>query len=238
MDERFSRSERLMGRVAAEALSRARIIVFGVGGVGSWCAEALVRSGLKLLTIVDDDVVAVSNINRQGEAFGDNTGKAKVEEMALKLRRINPYCDITAIGRRFMPENAAEWQLGGYDYVVDAIDSVSSKAALIIEATSHGAGTKIYSSMGAALKLDPTRVKTAEFGKVSGDRLAKALRQNFKRNGRWPARKFYCVYSDEPLPPCATPPAKGEPNGSMMPVTATFGVTLASLIIKDIISKS
>lgn len=237
MNDFFSRSGRLIGQPAADALGRAKVIIFGVGGVGSWCAEALVRSGLNRLTLVDDDLVSQSNLNRQGEAFSDNIGRPKVDEMALKLKRMNPDAVINAVRRRFMPENVPEWHLENYDYVIDAIDSVRSKAALIIEATSHGGSTKIFSSMGAALKLDPTKVKTAEFGKVIGDRLARALRQNFKRAGRFPQEKFYCVYSDEPLPRFSTAPASGEPNGSMMPVTATFGLCLAHLIINDICKK-
>lgn len=233
--EMFSRTESLIGNTGYEILRTIPIIIFGVGGVGSWCAEALVRSGAASLTIVDDDVVAWSNINRQGEALSGNVGLPKVEEMARRLRDINPRADIRALQKRFTEENSGDFNLSDYKVVIDAIDSVSCKGSLLLAATSVG-GVRVYSSMGAARKIDPTRVAVAEFRQVKGCKLARALRDYFKRIDKWPRRKVKCVYSDEPSPVTATPPVKGMPNGSMMPVTATFGLTLAALVIKDIIN--
>lgn len=225
-NERFDRAELLLGEKKMEQLRRTRVILFGVGGVGSWCAEALVRTGIGHLTIVDPDLVAPSNINRQLPATTLTVGRPKVEVMAEHLREINPDCEIIARRERYGAETEAEFPLDGFDYVIDAIDSVADKALLILRATSTP-GVTLLSSMGAARKLDPTRVRVAEFWQVKGCPLAAALRSRFKRLGVYPRRKFKCVFSDE-VRPNQRPSG---PNGSLMQITATWGLQLASLLI-------
>lgn len=225
-NEIFQRAELLLGAEAMGRLERTRVILFGAGGVGSWCGEALIRSGVGSLTIVDMDDVAPSNINRQMPATTLTIGEAKVEAMSRRLREINPSAEIIAINKRFTAENAEEFRLEEYDFVIDAIDSVADKAALIMRATSCGPQTKLFSSMGAARKLNPLRIQIKEFRQVKGCPLAAALRSRFKRIGEFPRRKFKCVFSDEVLPA----PTSG-PNGSIVTITATWGMALASLVI-------
>lgn len=225
----FHRAELLLGADAMERLRATRVILFGVGGVGSWCAEALIRSGVGTLTLVDMDEVAPSNINRQLPATSLTVGQPKVEAMRRHLLEINPQANIEALRARYCAENAGEFELAAYDFVVDAIDSVADKAELILRATACGAQTTLLSSMGAARKLDPGRIRVAEFWQVKGCPLAAALRSRFKRTGVFPRRKFKAVFSDEVLPA----PASG-PNGSMVHITAVWGMTLASLIIRKV----
>lgn len=227
MSEFFSRSEALLGAEAMKRLADVHVLVVGVGGVGSWCAEALVRTGLGHITLMDDDVVAESNINRQCPAMVATIGRPKVEAMAERLIAINPQADVIARFERFEKFEGFE----KFDVVVDAIDSVDCKAELILGATE--AGVPIVSSMGAALRLDPAKVTVTRFEKVEGDGLARALRQRFKKLGRFPKGKFSCVWSGEP--PFSTSTFDLDlkrPKGSMMPVTATFGMCLASEAIK------
>ncbi len=246
----LSRTARLIGPDATARLSQVHVILFGLGGVGSWAAEALVRSGVCHITIVDADTVAESNINRQLPALPSTVGIAKTQVMAERLRAINPGIDLTQIHGLYTADTADSYDLTAYDYIIDAIDSLSDKALLILRATeamrqtaSSERPVKFYSSMGAALKLDPTRIRVAEFWKVTGCPLAAALRRRFKKSSHMPARKFLCVYSDELIPnhPDYTPSTRDTAmtfnkvafNGSMMHITATFGMTLASLVIKD-----
>ena len=221
----FQRSELLLGGEAMERIAQKRVIVFGVGGVGSWCAESLVRSGIKHLTIVDSDSVCASNINRQLMATTETVGQVKVDVLRQRLLTINPAAQITAIHEFFTAETAEFFHLESYDYIIDAIDSLKDKVLLILMACQTEA--KLFSSMGAALKLDPTRIKIAEFWKVQGDPLARVLRKRFKREGQYPARKFQCVYSDELVEP------QGEGKGSLVHITAIFGMMLASLVVQD-----
>ena len=235
-DEKFVRSEALLGSEAMARLKAARVLVIGVGGVGSWCAEALVRTGLGHITLVDDDVVAESNVNRQCPATAATVGRPKVAAMAERLCVINPQADVIAKFERFERFERFE----KFDVVVDAIDSVDCKAELILGAME--AGVPIVSSMGAALRLDPTKVKVTRFEKVEGDGLARALRQRFKKLGRFPKEKFGCVWASESPVGRSVPdrrgaqgtarPTSGEGKGSLMPVTATFGMCLASEAIK------
>ena len=206
-----------------------------------WCAESLVRSGIKHLTIVDSDRVCITNINRQLMATSETVGQVKVEALKERLLSINPSAEITALQQIFTDETADSFDIGSYDYIIDAIDSLKDKALLILMATQTKA--KFFSSMGAALKLDPTRIKTAEFWKVQGDPLARALRNRFKRDKVFPKRKFQCVYSDELLENKGTPPDEGEvpsvfnkpqTNGTLAHITAIFGFMLAGLVIQDI----
>ena len=220
-------------------LKAARVLVVGVGGVGSWCAEALVRTGVGQITLMDDDVVAESNVNRQCPATAATVGRPKVEAMAERLRAINPDCEIAALKERFTSTVNLNLQPQP-SLVVDAIDSVDCKAELILGATE--AGVPIVSSMGAALRLDPTKVKVTRFEKVEGDGLARALRQRFRKLGRFPKGRFSCVWSSESPVGRSVPdrrgaqgtarPTIGEGKGSLMQVTAVFGMCLASEAIK------
>ena len=226
----FSRSEALLGGEAMKRLADARVLVVGVGGVGSWCAEALVRTGLGHITLVDDDVVAESNVNRQCPATAKTIGRPKVEAMRDRLLAINPDCDITTLKERYTSTVHLDL-FPPPSLIVDAIDSVDCKAELILGAAE--AGVPLVSSMGAALRLDPTKVRVTRFEKVEGDGLARALRQRFKKLGRFPKGRFTCVWSGEaPVTAPVAETATVRLKGSLMPVTATFGMCLASEAIK------
>ena len=237
----LNRVERLLGPAVLRRIEDARVIIFGVGGVGSWTAEALVRTGMRHLTIVDADNVAESNINRQLMALSSTVGLPKVEVLKKRLLNIAPDCEISALKMRYDESTASGFNLADYNYVVDAIDSLSDKALLILNATR--AKAKLYSSMGAALKLDPTKIQVAEFWKVQGCPLAAALRHKFKKSGNMPRRKFKCVYSPELLKnnedaaedtSGAMSFNKVRINGALCHITGIFGFTLAGLVIEDI----
>jgi tRNA A37 threonylcarbamoyladenosine dehydratase len=230
--EIFSRAELLLGSEAMKCLSEKRVMIFGVGGVGSWCAEALIRTGITHLTIVDFDSVSPSNINRQLMATTATIGQPKVEVLRQRLLAINPLAEITALQQMLTEDSIEQFHLASYDYVIDAIDSLKNKALLILKTCETDA--RLFSSMGAALKLDPSRIRVTEFWKVEGDPLARALRKHFKSMQQYPQRKFQCVFSDEQLAnqPIAAPNAE-RANGSLMHITAIFGLTLASLVIRD-----
>ena len=255
----FRRSELLLGTEIMERIAKKRVIIFGVGGVGSWCAESLIRSGIMNMTIVDSDLVCITNINRQLMATTKTVGHVKVEALKERLLTINPQAQITALQKIFSQETAAEFGLDDYDYIIDAIDSLKDKALLILMACQTKA--KLFSSMGAALKMDPTRIGVTEFWKVKGDPLARALRNKFKSQKTFPRRKFQCVYSDEVLAnrghnaacgteQCVCTKAKLSPkdpsqlnhggysskaqiNGTIAHITAIFGFMLAGLVIQD-----
>ena len=218
----------VLGESAIDALARARVILFGVGGVGSWCAEALVRTGLKHLTLVDFDRVAASNFNRQAMAETGTLGELKVAAMKRRLESISSEAEIEAVARRVDEASIPEFGLDRFDYVIDAIDSVADKAALISGATACPSVT-LFSSMGAALRLDPAQVRSGEFRQVAGDGLAKALRNRWRKAGGMPEKPFVCVYSAEA-------PLIGEQagRGSVMTVTAAFGLKLAELVLSDL----
>lgn len=207
-------------------LQSVRVILFGIGGVGSWCAEALIRTGLTHLTIVDDDLVQASNLNRQLPATRATVGRPKVEALRERLLSIHPEADVVARCERVNDEWLAVNDLSDYDYIIDAIDSVPDKTDLINRA-SRVRGCKVFSSMGAALRFDPTQVRVAELFDVKGDALAKAVRARMKKLNLKPGKKIRCVYSLEQAQRCET-------RGSLMQVTAVFGCTLASLVIQDI----
>ena len=230
----FERTELLLGKTAMAALQGKHVIVFGVGGVGGWCAESLVRSGIGKITIVDSDCVATSNINRQLVATTKTIGMPKVEVLKNRLLEINPYVQINAIQRFYCKKSADDFVFDDYDYVVDAIDSLKDKALLILRACESKA--TLFSSMGAALKSDLKRISVTEFWKVKGCPLAAALRRRFKQNKQFPKRKFKCVYSDEVLKNKGK--STGEKaNGTLVYATAVFGFTLASLVVQDVLSK-
>ena len=245
MTSQFSRTELLLGREAMDRLAAARVILFGVGGVGSWCAEGLIRSGLGNLTIVDADVISESNINRQLMATVSSIGRVKVEALREHLLDVNPSAAVTAVNRAYCDATAGEFDLSSYGYVVDAIDSLASKALLIERACLSDA--RLFSSMGSALKTDPTGVRVAEFWEVKGDPLARTLRKRFRKQGVIPEKPFKCVYSEELLQnkgeyqsPDDDPGLfrKACVNGTTAHVTAIFGFTLAGLVIEDIIGKA
>ena len=228
----FRRNELLLGSETMERIAQKRVIIFGVGGVGSWCAESLVRSGISRLTIVDSDCVSVTNINRQLMATTKTVGQVKVDALKERLLSINPKAEITALQQVFSEETAESFQLDTYDYIIDAIDSLKDKATLILLACQQHA--KLFSSMGAALKLDPTRIKVTEFWKLKGDPLARALRNRFKKDKTFPKRKFLCIYSDELLKNQMPVDPEDRGNGSIVHITAIFGLMLAGLVIQDI----
>ena len=230
----FERTDLLLGETAMAALQGKHVIVFGVGGVGGWCAESLVRSGIGKITIVDSDCVATSNINRQLVATTKTIGMPKVEVLKNRLLEINPYIQINAIQRFYCEESANDFVFDDYDYVIDAIDSLKDKALLILRACESKA--TLFSSMGAALKSDLKRISVTEFWKVNGCPLAAALRRRFKQNKQFPKRKFKCVYSDEVLKNKRIS-ASEKANGTLVYATAVFGFTLASLVIQDVLSK-
>ena len=255
----FQRTELLIGKSKMDKLREKRVIIFGIGGVGSWCAESLVRSGINKLTIVDSDRVCVTNINRQLMATTKTVGKVKTDVLKERLLEINPKAEITALQKVYSPETYESFELESYDFIIDAIDSLANKVHLIQEATKTNA--VFFSSMGAALKMDPTRIKVAEFWKVQGCPLGSALRSRLKKQGGV-SKKFMCVYSDELLQnqgenascgtdKCMCPKAiagPGDPdlvnhewcslkakiNGTTSYMPAMFGMTIAGLVTQAI----
>ena len=215
----FTRTRQLIGEDGFAALQRARVILLGVGGVGGWCAETLLRTGIGHLTIVDFDKVDTTNLNRQVVATNENIGQSKVLEMQKRLLSIAPEADVQAIECQYNIETADSFNFTQYDIVVDAIDMVECKVLLLYRATQ--AGCRVYSSMGAGRKTDPQKIRTAEFWKVQGCPLARALRTKMKKAGLMPASKIQCVYSEE---------ISGD-KGTLAPVVGIFGMTLASMVI-------
>jgi tRNA threonylcarbamoyladenosine dehydratase len=260
----FRRTELLLGDEVMNRLTSSKVIIFGVGGVGSWCAESLIRSGIKQLTIVDSDRICITNVNRQLMATLKTVGKVKVDALKQRLLDINFSAEITAIQEMYTAETADSFHIEDYDYIVDAIDSLENKALLIRNACETK--STFYSSMGAALKMDPLKISVVEFWKVKGCPLAAALRRKFKKSHEFPKRKFKCVYSEELLKnrgvnkscgteACLCPKAKDGPgrqdllnhewcsskaqiNGTMAHITGIFGFMIAGMIIQDIQRKS
>ena len=246
MDEYFRtmthRVGMALGDGAVERLSKARVIVFGVGGVGSWCAEALVRTGISHLVLVDPDEVCPTNVNRQVQATSLTVGLPKVEELRKRLLEIHPGADIVARRERFSEKSAPGFNLPEYDYVIDAIDSIADKTLLLEECVT--AGVTVFSSMGAAARTDPSRIKTAPLSKTHGCPLARSVRRRLRE--RNVPGDFLCVYSDEPAtgesvaapagdPSCGGTGAPGRRvNGSLVHITGIFGFALAGLVIGDI----
>ena len=193
----FNRTSLLLGDDVMENIYKKRVIIFGLGGVGSWCAESLIRSGIQELVLVDSDRVCITNVNRQLMATPKTVGQVKVEVLKKRLLEINPHAQIIALQDIYEAANTEKFELDTFDYIIDAIDSLENKMQLLY----HASKTKatVFSSMGAALKMDPTRIKVAEFWKVSGCPLGRALRDKFKRKKLFPKKKIMCVYSDELL---------------------------------------
>lgn len=233
-DNLFNRTELLLGSETMERIRSKRVIIFGVGGVGSWCAECLVREGIEHLTLVDSDVVCITNCNRQLMATTKTIGQPKVEALRKRLLEINPEANIIALQKSYSEETANDFCLETYDYVIDAIDSLQDKCHLILHACR--AGVRLFSSMGAALKMDPQAIRVGEFWQVKGCPLARAIRQRFRRERTFPARKFRCVYSEELLTNRGTVTEENgrRPNGTLCHATAIFGLTLAGLVVQNI----
>ena len=252
--ELFDRTELLLGKDFMDRLGSVRVILFGVGGVGSWCAESLIRSGIGHLTIVDSDRVCASNVNRQLMATTKTVGHVKVDALKSRLLEINPNAEIIALQKIYDAESADSFNLDSFDYIIDAIDSLKNKIDLIRRATRTN--TVFFSSMGAALKIDPLRIEVAEFWKVRGCPLAAAIRKKIKKGDK-PAKKFKCVFSEELLPnkgegelpekPNRLPETnsddlqnhdwnikKAQINGTLVHITAMFGFTLAGLVMQDL----
>jgi len=238
-----NRTELLLGADVLARLGEVRVALFGVGGVGSWCAEGLVRSGVKHLTLVDADRISPSNVNRQLMATPRTVGQVKVEALRERLLEIAPDAQIVPLQKVFSAATAEEFDLAGYDYILDAIDSLKDKGELILRATRTPA--VFFSSMGAALKIDPTQVRVAEFWNVRGCPLGAALRKKFKQNHTWPGHKFRCVYDEQVLPNRGSVAVsetdlfdKAQINGSLAHITAIFGMTLCGLVVEDVYQKT
>ena len=245
MLDRFSRTQLVFGKEAMDRLKGSRVAVFGVGGVGGYTVEALARSGVGAIDIIDDDKVCLTNINRQIIATGKTVGKYKVDVSKERIEEINPDCKVTAFRTFYMPETADQFDFTQYDYVVDAIDTVTGKIALIENAKK--AGTPIISSMGAGNKVDPTAFEVADIYKTSVCPLARVMRYELKRRG---IKKLKVVYSKEkPIPPIDDEDPNGENGclsmadkvagkrqvpGSTAFVPSVAGLIIAGEVIKDI----
>lgn len=242
---KFHRTKMLIGDEALARLKNTHVILFGIGGVGSWCAEALVRSGLGKLTIVDNDVVCETNINRQMQATSKTIGQLKVEALKARLLEIHPNVQIEAKPIPYNRDTREAFDLSQYDVVIDAIDSLSHKVNLI--ASAMEAGTTLFSAMGAASKIDPTTIKVDSIWKSKGCRLARFVRKRLRKRGT--TGDCLCVYSPErfSLFGDASEPeeedvdawseTKAQTNGSMIHMTGTFGFHLAGLVVQDIVRK-
>ncbi len=235
MREEFSRTQMLLGEEAMEKLAAANVAVFGVGGVGGFAAQALARAGVGKIELIDSDTVALSNINRQIVAFHSTIGQYKTEVMKRMIEDINPLAEVTERRIFFLPETADDFDFSGYDYVIDAVDTVTAKLLLVERCTS--AGTPVISSMGAGNKLDPTAFEVADIYKTSVCPLARVMRQELKKRG---IRKLKVVYSKEPaMTPKGHPQA--EPGstrrstpGSVSFVPSVAGLIIAGEVIKDL----
>ncbi|MGN0333955.1 MAG: ThiF family adenylyltransferase, partial [Lachnospiraceae bacterium] len=238
MNERFSRTELLIGTGSMKRLQQSRVAVFGVGGVGGYVVEALARSGVGMLDLIDNDTVSVSNINRQIIATENTIGRSKVDVIKERVMDINPDIIVRTFETFYMPDTAQQFDFTKYDYVVDAIDTVTGKIALVMQA--EEAGTPIISSMGAGNKLDPAAFQVSDIYKTSVCPLAKVMRRELKKRG---VKKLKVVYSQEkPLTPIAPDeknaekPAAGRRQvpGSIAFVPSVAGLIIAGEVVKDL----
>ncbi|MBE6554010.1 MAG: tRNA threonylcarbamoyladenosine dehydratase [Ruminococcaceae bacterium] len=233
--EERSRTEMVLGSEAMEKLARARVAVFGIGGVGGYVCEALARAGVGALDLFDADSVSRSNLNRQIVALQSTVGREKVEVMRERIADINPQCAVRTYPIFYLPENADLYPLDHYSYVADAIDTVSAKVELVVRA--RAAGVPIISSMGTGNKLDPTRFCVTDLAKTSGCPLARAMRRLLRTRG---IEHLKVVFSDEqPITPMVGP-AEQEAGKRAIPGSVSFvpsvaGLILAGEIIKDLI---
>ena len=240
MIHQFSRTELLLGEEALERLKKARVAVFGVGGVGGYAVEALARSGVGALDLIDNDTVALSNLNRQIIALYSTIGQHKVDVAKARVHDINPDCEVRVYKTFYLPETAEEFNFSVYDYVIDAIDTVKGKLGLAQQA--QDAGTPIISSMGAGNKLDPTAFEVADIYKTSVCPLARVMRRELKKRG---VEKLKVVYSEEsPLTPCMDalegdgreelPPGKRSLPGSISYAPSIAGLLIGAQVIRDL----
>jgi len=242
----FERLILLTGKEGLEKLNNTRALVFGAGGVGSWAAEALVRSGVGKLGIIDNDVVCASNVNRQVEATPLTLGQPKASSLKKRLLEINPECEITAWDEIFCRQTAGNFCIEKSDYVIDAIDSLNHKLDLI--EIVYNANVTLFSSMGMALKTDPSQIKTASIWKTGNCPLARLVRQGLRKRGF--SGDFTAVYSTETpmhnetdeeqfVNTGGNSPYQGRKkvNGSIVTVTASAGLMLASLVINSVLEE-
>ncbi len=236
MDERFSRTAMLLGDENLKKLFKSRVAVFGAGGVGGHCIEALCRSGVGAIDVIDNDTVSVSNLNRQLLATEKTIGRFKAEVAAERIAEINPDCKVRAFKLFYLPETADEIDLGAYDYIVDAVDTVSAKIALAENA--QKAGVPIISCMGAGNKLNPTAFKVCDISETSVCPLARVMRRELKKRG---ITRLKVVYSTEP-PKAPLYGEKAEngkiPPGSTAFVPAVAGLIAAGEVVKDLCLKN
>ncbi len=236
MDERFLRAEMLLGPEAMSVLSGAHVAVLGLGGVGSWCAEALARTGVGALTLADHDTVGLSNLNRQAEATVSTLGRPKAQAMAERAADINPECRLTVLAEKYEPETRERFFGTRYDYVVDCIDLVSCKLDLIETALSRG--LPILSSLGTGNKLDPCRLEVTDLSKTYGCPLARVMRREL---GRRNVRHLKVVFSPEEPAPCAQlespPPGRRSVPGSVPWVPSVAGLLMGGAIVMDLVGQ-
>lgn len=240
MPDQFSRTRRLFGDAALEKLRRARVAVFGIGGVGGYVVEVLSRSGVGALDLIDSDKVCVTNINRQIYALLSTVGQYKVDVAQARIRDINPACQVRTYPVFYLPENAAQFDFSAYDYIVDCIDTVTAKLDLVSRA--YAQGIPVISSMGAANKLDPTAFRVADIYKTSMDPLARVMRRELKKRG---VLKLKCVYSEEPAIEPLDDPEESLPEGSTrrsIPASNAFvpaaaGLIIGGEVVKDLIAR-
>ena len=230
MNEAFVRTAMLLGEAGMARLERARVAVFGIGGVGGHVAEALARSGVGAIDLIDDDVVSVSNLNRQIIALRSTLGQSKVEVAAARIRDINPDCVVTTHRVFFTPETADQFDFTRYDYVADAIDTVAGKVQLIVQA--KAAGVPIICAMGAGNKLDPTRFEVADIHDTTVCPLARVMRRECRKRGIEGVKVVYSKEEPVELPP--PEPGKKPVPGSTAFTPAVAGLILAGEIVKDI----
>ena len=216
MTDQFDRTRLLIGEEGLAKLKKARVAVFGVGGVGGFAVEALVRSGIGAFDLIDNDTVALSNLNRQIIATRDTIGKLKVEVMRDRILSINPQAEIRMYPCFYLPENAAEFDFSQYSYVVDAVDTVTAKIDIIMQA--QAAGVPVISSMGAGNKMDPTRFEVTDIYKTTVCPLARVMRRELKKRG---VKQLKVVYSTE----------KAIKTGADVPGSIAFVPSVAGLIV-------
>lgn len=238
MENEFSRTQLLLGEEAMKKLSEARVAIFGIGGVGGYTAEALARSGVGALDLIDNDVVSLTNLNRQIIALHSTLGKYKVDVMRERILDINPEASVKAHRCFYLPESRDEFDFSAYNYVVDAVDTVSAKIDLVLRA--QESGTRIISSMGAGNKLDPTAFEVADIFSTSVCPLARVMRTELKKRG---VKRLKVVYSRErPLTPQGSveKPAGSRRSvpGSTAFVPSVVGLIIAAEVISDIIGES
>lgn len=235
MANQFSRTELLLGKDAMDKLSKARVAVFGIGGVGGYAVEALARSGVGQLDLIDNDIIAESNINRQLIALNSTIGMAKVDVAEQRVLDINPNCIVRKHKIFYMPETENQFDFFEYDYIIDAIDTVTGKIALAVNA--NAANTPIISSMGAGNKLDPTMFEVTDIYKTSVCPLAKVMRYELRKRN---IKKLKVVYSKEPARKILANTTEGGSSSRNIPASCAFvpsvaGLILGGEVIKDLI---